>query len=277
MRYFCFSVSLLLVLGSSQSALAENTSPSVAEFPGQIEVLNSHNISNLIDGVVTGVHFKPGQFVEAGDVLFSIDPALYELALKTRRLNTVRAKTALASARQDLERIKKLKDRGSATEVQLLKAELALDVGEAMIEQAKAELKLAEFDLEATKIQAPISGVISRSEVYPGAYVETGREPLARIDQMDPVRLSYKLPYVERIEQLVVDDLRSPSEVLDKFTLQIRLSETWVYSETTKPENISSRVDPSDGTLTVWSELANPNFQLRPGMSVTVLSVMNAE
>ena len=94
-----FIVLLLLVSGASQSTLAENTTPSVAEFPGQIEVLNSHDISNLIDGVVTEVHFKPGQFVEAGDVLISIDYAPYELALKTRRLNTVRAETALARLR----------------------------------------------------------------------------------------------------------------------------------------------------------------------------------
>ncbi|WP_223424964.1 efflux RND transporter periplasmic adaptor subunit [Tateyamaria pelophila] len=260
-----------------QSATAEEAPSTQADFPGLIEALNSHEVSNLIDGVVTEVHFKPGQFVEAGDILFSIDPGPYELTVKTQRLNTVRAETTLSSARQDLERIQKLKDRGSATDVQMLKAVVALSLGEARLEQAKAELKSAESDLEDTVIRARISGIISQSAINPGAYVEKGRAPLARIDQMDPVLLSYEIPYVDRIEQLAIDNLRTPSELLDRVTLSIKISETWLYPETTTPDNLSSRVDMATGTMTIWAELANPNFRLRPGMRVRVQSVINGQ
>ena len=239
--------------------------------------MNSHDVSNLIEGVITKVHFKPGQFVETGDVLFSIDSGAYELALNTQRLNIVRAETTLKSARHEFERIVKLRDRGTATDVQLLKAEVALSLGDAMVEQAKAELKTAEADLGNTLIRATISGVISRSEVDPGAYVKTGRAPLARIVQMDPVRLSYVIPYVERIEQLAIDDLRSPRELLDSIKLRIKISDTWMYPETTTPDNVSSNVDFSTGTLTIWAELANPSFHLRPGMRVKVLPVIDAD
>jgi membrane fusion protein, multidrug efflux system len=275
-RSVCLFACVFLLQGTDQSSAADTSQPPV-EFPGQIEVLNSHEVSNLIDGIITEVHFEPGEFVEAGEILFSIEADRYERAVKTRRLSTVQAETALTTARQDLERIRKLKDRGSATDVQLLKAEAALSVGEALLEQAKAELKSAEISLENTTIRAPLSGVIGRSAVNPGTYVETGRAPLARIDQMDPVRLSYKFPYVERIEELGIDDLRAPSDLLKKVTLQIKLSETWIYSETTTPERVSSRVDTSDGTLTIWAELANPKSQLRPGMRVTVVPVLKDE
>lgn len=255
------------------SAVAQDV-PAQAEFPGRIEALVSHDVSNVIEGVITQVHFKPGQFVEAGDILFSIDDGPYELAVKTQRLQTIRAETTLTSARQDLDRIQKLRNRGSATDVQMLKAEVALSLGDALVEQTKAELKAAEANLASTRIRAPISGMMSRSEVNPGAYVKIGRGPLARIDQMDPLRLSYAIPYVERIEQLAIDDLRAPRELLDTVTLRIKLSETWMYSETTTPDQVSSRVDYSSGTLTIWAELANPNFHLRPGMRVTVLPVL---
>ncbi len=268
---------IFLILGLLQSATAEEAPSTQADFPGLIEALNSHEVSNLIDGVVTEVHFKPGQFVEAGDILFSIDPGPYELTVKTQRLNTVRAETTLSSARQDLERIQKLKDRGSATDVQMLKAVVALSLGEARLEQAKAELKSAESDLEDTVIRARISGIISQSAINPGAYVEKGRAPLARIDQMDPVLLSYEIPYVDRIEQLAIDNLRTPSELLDRVTLSIKISETWLYPETTTPDNLSSRVDMATGTMTIWAELANPNFRLRPGMRVRVQSVINGQ
>ena len=268
-RSIGFALAVFWMLQSP--AASEDAPESPAEFPGRIEALNSYDVSNLIDGVITKVHFKPGQFVEVGDVLFTIESGSYELALKTQRLQTVKAEAALNSARQDFERIKTLKDRGSATEVQMLKAEVGLALGDALVEQAKAELKAAETNLENTFIRAPISGVVSRSRVNPGSYVEKGDPPLSSIDQMDPVRLSYMIPYVERIGQLAIDDLRSPSKLLATITLQIKISETWTYSETTSPDYVSSRVDAASGTLTIWAELANPNFHLRPGMRVSVL------
>lgn len=261
---------ILFLPGFVDSPAAQDATQFPAEFAGRIEALNSHDVSNLIEGVITEVHFKPGQFVEAGDILFSIDAGTYELAVETQRFKTVQAETTLDSARQDLDRIKELNARGSASDVQMLKAEVALSLGEALVEQSKAKLKVAERDLENTSIRAPIGGIISRSDVNPGAYVETGREPVARIDQMDPVRLSYTVPYVARIEQLAIDDLRSPREILNSVTLRIRLSDTWMYAETTTPDNLSSRVDVTDGTVTIWAELANPSFHLRPGMRVTV-------
>ena len=280
LRPTVFRVLLALTLSYSvllEKSAAQETAQLKAEFPGIIEALNSHDISNLIDGVITEVHFKPGQFVEAGEILYSIDPGTYELAVETRRVQTVQAETTLLSAREDLDRIKKLNDRGSASDVQMLKAEVALSLGEALLAHAKAELKAAETDLEDTKIRAPISGIIGRSGVNPGTYVEQGREPLTRVDQMDPVRLSYTGTYVERIQQLGIDDLRVPEEVLNNLTLRIMLSDTWLYAHTTTPDNISSRADGDSGTLTIWAELANPKFLLRPGMRVTVLEEVTTD
>lgn len=270
------AIAVLVLVGLGQRFAAAEEAEQVS-FPGRIEALNSYDVSNLVDGVVTGVHFKPGQMVEAGDLLFTIDASAYELAVKTRRVNTMRAEKTFASARQDLERIRTLKDRGSATDVQMLKAEVALALGDALVQEAKAELTLAEGDLEATRILAPISGIISHSEVNPGGYVKTGRAPLARIDQMDPVRLSYAIPYVERIEELAINDLSSPRDLLKRATLRVRISETWMYPGTATPDNTSSRVDYSTGTMTIWAELPNPSFQLRPGMRVTVLPQVAAE
>ncbi len=262
---------------STSSARADQHKDAPSSFPGQIEALVSVDVSNLIEGVITEVHFKSGQFVEPGDVLFSLDATDFELAVENMRLNAVRAETALRSARQDFERIQKLKDKGSATEVQMFKAEIALSIGAALVDQAKAELKDAETNLERTTIRSPIAGVISQSEVRPGSYVKQGRGPLARIDQMDPVLLEYAIPYVERLEQLQIDDLRSPKEVLEPVTLRIQISDTWTYSETAKPENMSPRVDFSSGTLTIWAELANPKHLLRPGMRVRVVPVRDGE
>ena len=266
-----FLLAVVICTLSKASAYADENTNSQAGYPGRIETMISFDVSNLIEGVIEEVHFQPGQSIQTGDVLFSIEASGYELAVETQRLNTVRADAALRSARQDLERMQKLKERGSVTDVQMFKAEIAMSIGEALLAQSKAEFEVAELELSRTVIRAPIDGIISKSDVSPGSYVEKGRGPLARIDQMDPVRLAYEIPYIERIEQLQIEDLSSPKTVLEPVTLRIKISDSWIYSETAKPENVSSRVDYTSGNLTIWAEVANPNYLLRPGMRVTVL------
>jgi RND family efflux transporter MFP subunit len=251
-------------------ALADRHGTASGAFPGRIEALNRADVSNAIASIVSEIHFKPGQIVRAGDRLFTLDPTDFELAVETERANVLRAEATLKSARQDFERLSTLKSRGSVSKVQVLKSEVALAFGEAVIAQSKAKLMAAEIDLSRSVIRAPISGVISPATVSIGTYVKTGRAPLASIVQLDPVRLAFEVPYIERIELLGLDDLRFPESLLNRVLLSIIISDTWVYSQTTRPDNVAGEVDAVSGTLTIWAELANPNGLLRPGMRVQV-------
>lgn len=270
-RFVPFLLVVLFSFSFSNSANAQNTHETPRSFPGTIEALNTVDISNMIAGVITEVHFQPGEFVSKGDVLFTMDDTDFVLAVENKRLNALRAESAQQSARRDFERVKTLKEKGSATDVQMFKSEIAFVIGDAAAAQANAELKVAEAELSRTRILAPISGVITPSEVRPGTYVKKGRGALARIDQMDPVRLSYEFPYVQRLQELELDDLSSPEELLKTITLTVKLSDDWTYPETTGPDNVSSRVDFATGTMTVWAVLPNPKFVLRPGLRVTVI------
>ncbi|WP_157770075.1 efflux RND transporter periplasmic adaptor subunit [Ruegeria marisrubri] len=239
-------------------------------FSGRIEALNKAAVSNAIASTVIGIHFEPGQRVREGDLLFTLDATDFELALATERANVLRAEATLTSARSDYERLKHLESRGSATGVQLLKAEVAQAFADAVRAETQAKLRAAELNMERTRIHAPISGVIGAPMVSVGEYVKKGRDPLAEIVQLDPIGLSYEIPYVQRLDELNLEDMRFPESLLESVELQLRISEDWVYPLPARPTNVSAEVDAETGTLTVRARVDNPNELLRPGMRITV-------
>jgi RND family efflux transporter MFP subunit len=264
-------VSVLFVLLAAH-VTADPTETNSTAFPGRIEALNQADVSTEVASVVSMIHFKPGQLVQAGETLFTLDPTDFELSLETQRVNVLRAEATLKSAEQDFARLLKLKKRGSATGVQVLKAEVAEAFADAVRAETQAGLRAAQIELDRTVIRAPISGVISPARVSVGSYVKTGSAPLANIVQLDKVRLSYQVPYVARIEQLNIKELLFPDSLLSRVLLTVKVTDTWYHPQTTKPSHVSSRVDYASGAITIWAELANPTGLLRPGMRVTVLS-----
>ncbi len=268
-----FPTLVLLAAHAAADPIEDNSTA----FPGRIEALNEAEVSSEVASVVSIIHFKPGQLVQAGETLFTLDPTDFELALETQLANVLRAEATLKSAKQDFARLMKLKERGSATGVQVLKAEIGQAFADAVRAETQANLKAAQINLERTVIRAPISGVISPAKVSVGSYVEAGNVPLASIVQLDKVRLSYQVPYVARIEQLNIKELLFPDSLLSRVVLTVKVTNTWFHEETTRPMNVSNRVDYASGTITIWAELPNPKVLLRPGMRVTVLSRVLSE
>lgn len=242
----------------------------IREFPGRISAVNQADVSNAVAATVTAIHFTPGQYVIPGDLLITLDKTEYELAVETEVANLLRAEATLKSAAQDFERLQQLQSRGSATNVQLLKAEVAEAMADAVRAETRARVKAAQIDLARTEIRAPISGVISAPTVNVGSYVKVGRAPLATITQLDPVRLSYEVPYVERVRALGIEDMRFPESLLSRITLTVLVAEGWEHPHATTPDYVEAGVNPDSGTLTIWAELPNPKGQLRPGMQVRV-------
>ena len=263
--------SFLLVLFAAQ-ATAQPTDIISQGYPGRIEALSQVDVSNEIAAVITKIHFRPGQMVQAGDTLFTLDSTDSELALETQRANLLRVEATLKSAEQDFQRLMKLKMRGSATGVQVLKAEVAQAFADAVRAETRADLKAAQTDLDRTVIRASISGVISPANVNVGTYVKIGRGPLANIVQLDRVRLSYQVPYVAQFEQRDIKNLVLPDGLASRAVLTVKVSDTWDYPRIISPLDISGIVDYASGNITIWAELDNPDGLLRPGMRVTVLS-----
>ncbi len=126
-------------------------------------------MANAVASIVTGIQFAPGQFVNQGDPLFTLDPTGFRLRLDTEHANVLRAGATLKSAAVDFERFSRLKERGSATGVQVFMAEVARAFADAVRAETQAALKAEETNLGRTVISAPISGVISAPQVRVGS------------------------------------------------------------------------------------------------------------
>ena len=250
------------------SASAEATDANV--YDGVIQSLQKATVSTRVEGMVTEVMFEPGQRVSEGQPLLRLDDTDYRNRQETARADVLRAEVALASARREMERTQALAARGAVSGVTLLKAEAAYSLADAVLAQVRADLEKAENNLDRTVIRAPISGIISAPSVSLGAFVKPGNRTLATIQQLDPVRLAYKVPYVERLEALQLVGHPFPESLLETVALTVLVSGTWTHPHIAYPSHVSSNVEPDTGLMTVWAEVPNPEHLLRPGMAVRV-------
>lgn len=264
-----------VVTASTEKACAQ--AADTEAFPGRIEAMVRADVTTEVSGIVQEIHFEAGQTVKKGDLLFTLDDTDFLLGLEEAEANVMRADALHVAAKQDFERTEALKARGSVADVQVLKAKGALALAEAVLHQTEVQLKGARADLERSVIRAPLSGVIGPSWIEIGAYAEPGSSRvMAQIVQLDPVLLSYEVPYVERLEQLDISDLTALEDLLSKVTLKIQISDTWFHPHQTRPRHAAAEVDAQTGKTTLWAEVPNPRFLLRPGMRVTVLATYDS-
>ncbi len=137
-------------------------------------------ISPDVSALVTQVRVKNNQAVRAGDILFVLDRARFELALRAAQAAVAQATVALAQAQRENERNRDLKDL--ATTEQVEEGQSKVDELIAQLESARVERDLARLNLDRTTVAAPVNGIITNMELQPGDYATVGRQVLALVD-----------------------------------------------------------------------------------------------
>jgi RND family efflux transporter MFP subunit len=140
----------------------------------------------------------------------------------------------------------------------------------AQIAMAQAALKRSRLDLDYTTIKAPISGRIGRTTYTRGNLVGPTSKPLARIVQMDPIRVVYSisdndLAAVRMALNDAVGDQHSPALVP-----RLRLADGTIFDAEGRIDFVDNEVDPATGTIAIWAEFDNPKDLLIPGQYVNV-------
>ncbi|MFN7002481.1 MAG: efflux RND transporter periplasmic adaptor subunit [Roseinatronobacter sp.] len=210
---------------------------------GTARAQRSVTLSSEVAGTIKAVSVRSGDWVEVGSPVVELNDEAQQLAV-------ARAELALQDAQARADRVAQLRTSGSATQVQIDEAELALN-------RATIDLRDAEFELRRRQITAPISGWIGLVALEPGNQVTTSTE-LARLDDRGTLLVDFQIP--ERLVGLVsVDDpleaspLSRPGEVIAG-----RISA------------IDARVDQGNRSLRLQGEIANDDDRLRPGMAFRV-------
>ena len=224
-----------------------------------IEAINEVSILPQVTGTVEKVLFEEGSRVEAGQVLFEIDASKYQAAYDLAKARLDSAEANLVKAERDYNRQVKLSQEKFASKATFDTSESAFLQAKAAVEEAKANLDVAQKDLTETKVTAPISGKIGKALVTKGNYVVASSVVLARIVQVDPVRISFSLTDKE-VASLMQKDYADKD-------LQMRITLATGETITEKVVNkfIDNAVNTNTATITVYADVANSSGRLIPG------------
>ena len=241
-----------------------------AELPGRTVPVMVSEVRPQIRGLIQRRLFTEGQQVTAGQVLYQIDPALYQADYDNAAATLARAESSRVSARLLAERYAELVKIEAVSKQQNDDAEAAYGRAEAEVAVARAALDTARITLDYTRITAPIGGQVSASVFTPGALVTASQaDPLTTVRQLDPIYVditqsSDQLLGLQR--QLASGRLRRAGKGTIK--VQLRLDNGSEYEHAGMLAFTDVAVDETTGMVRLRTMFPNPNGLLLPGMYV---------
>jgi membrane fusion protein (multidrug efflux system) len=237
--------------------------PTVYDFTGFVEAQQKVTVMSKVSGRITSKNFNGGDFVTAGQVLFTIDS-------RSAKADALNAEANLASARSELIRLQRDEQRYKTLYAQNAVSKQTYDQAVASAEQAQAAvnakqalLENAQITLGETDVVAPISGRIDTSDLAVGNYVNVGSTTMATITSIDPVRVKFSMSENEYL-RLAKSHNDKGAASLENLTL--KLSDGSTYPEPGTVEQVDNNVSDGTGTLTLKARFANASHLLLPGM-----------
>jgi membrane fusion protein, multidrug efflux system len=240
------------------------------ELPGRTSSCEVAEVRPQVSGLVTKRLFTEGTDVEAGEVLFHIDPATYQAAYSRAKAELARAEANITTLQLREQRYRELVEIKAISRQEFDDTRAALMQAEAEIQVAQAALETARINLGYTRVKAPISGRIGRSAVTTGALV-TASQPaaLATIHQLDPIYVDVTQSTTEVLElkrKLASGQLKNGGADAAKVRLLLEAGEPYAHQGTFSFSDVS--VDQSTGSIVLRTVFPNPEQLLLPGMFV---------
>jgi RND family efflux transporter MFP subunit len=253
----------------------KRTLSDVDEYVGRFTAVDTVDVRARVSGYLEKVHFKDGQMVKKGDLLFTIDKRSFQNAVDQARANLTTAKSNLQYTRSDLERGRSLVTQKTITEQIFEQRSQAFRNAQASVSGAEAALRQAELDLEYTELHAQISGRIGDRKVSPGNLVVGGNIPsptlLATIVSTDPIYFEFTFDEASylRYERLSKDG-RDVASRDGGVKVALKLIDEDKYVHTGKMDFVNNVIDSGTGTIRARAEFDNPNGVFTPGMFARV-------
>jgi membrane fusion protein, multidrug efflux system len=246
--------------------------PIIRELPGRIAPMRVAEIRARVAGIVMERLFQQGAEVKAGDILYRIDPAQFEVELDAANAALAKAKAVLELAERHAQRIETLSRNQVASRAQNDNAMASFRQAQADVAARQADVARAKLDLDYTTVRAPISGRIGGALVTEGALVGKGEAThLATVQQLDPIYADF-VQSVSELQQLRRD---FESGAIDKVTpdsAKVRLvfDDGTVYPYPGRLVFTDASVDKTTNQVTLRGEFPNPKSELLPGMYVRI-------
>jgi RND family efflux transporter MFP subunit len=254
------------------------------EFPGRLEARAAVQVKARVTGYLlaappdqekvkgTGRYFKEGGTVKQGDLLFMIDPQLYEAELALAKGSLLEAEGQYEQAKADWDRVSKLRLGVETSQEEKNKFRGAYVMAQGKRDAAKATLKRAQVNMGYTRVVAPLSGTISKAAIDPGNLVQADQTLLTSIGANDPVKATFDVD--ERTLTRILRLMKEGIVPKDPTGTPVHM---WLADEDDSREPREGKidftdnyVDPATGTLRVRGAFDNSDELLVPGMFVRV-------
>ncbi|MFN7952925.1 MAG: efflux RND transporter periplasmic adaptor subunit [bacterium] len=248
------------------------------ETTGRVEAVEKVEVRPRVPGHLVAVNVEDGAQVKAGDVLFEIDPRPYQAAVHSAEADVARLEALRRKSQADVDRNRKLRPEGAASERDLETAVWNVETAEAEIKAARARLEEAQLELGFTRVTAPISGRVSKRNITVGNLVQVGAGDasiLTTLVSIDPIYVGFHVdePVLLRYQEYFRRTRPEvpPAEVKRLgVPVEIGLANETGYSHTGVVDFIDNRVDAATGTIPARAVFENPDQMLTPGLFVRV-------
>jgi len=244
------------------SAPLQRTVTQWDDYVGRFAPSQTVEIRPRVSGAVTAIHFRDGDYVRQGQLLFTIDQRPFLAAQAEARASVASTRSALLLAQNDYARVQRLTgdEAVSASEVDSLRSRL--QAAQAALAGAQARERQRALDVEFTHVRAPISGRVSDRRVDIGNLVSgaegNGATLLTTVNKLDPIYFNF-----DASEALY---LKSQRDKEAGGAVEVRLQDEADYRHKGKLDFTDNGLDPRSGTIRIRAVFANPDNFLTPGM-----------
>lgn len=229
---------------------------------GAVTPLASVDVRPQVNSVIARVHIREGQFVRAGELLFTLDARSDEARVAQAQAQVARDQATLADAQRQLTRSRELLAQNFISQGQVDANQAAVDSAAALVAADRAALAAARVALGYARITAPSAGRVGTIAVYPGSAVKASDTSLVTITQLDPIAVAFALPQRVLPDALAaLPDGGASVGVTLPDSGQVQLG---------RLKFVDNLVDPASGTVKAKAVFDNPGNRLWPGAFVNV-------
>ena len=239
------------------------------DYPGYLTTEKTVNLVARVNGTLQSVSYAPGGRVKKGQLLFVIEPTLYNDKVAQAEAELKTAQAQLEYARNNYSRMKEAVKSDAVSQIQVLQSESSVTEGVAAVSNAEAALSTARTNLGYCYVRAPFDGTISKSTVDVGSYVGGSLQPvtLATIYKDDQMYAYFNVADNQRLE-MSMNKQQPTKELTKKIMVQLGKEGTESYPATL--DYLSPNVDLNTGTLMVRANFDNPQGVLKSGLYVSI-------
>jgi membrane fusion protein (multidrug efflux system) len=254
-------------------AAGQLTVPVYTEYVGQTLGLSDVEIRSRVDGWITSMHFKEGDQVKKGQLLYVIDDLPIRTRVDAAEGRVAEARTQMVRTKSDLDRVEPLAKMNALSQRDLDAAKANYEASKSQLEVANAQLRNAKIELGYTRITSPITGIIGISSALVGDFVNQGGmgKSLNTVSSLGDVRVRFPISESEylRFAKRIRGDKEQIQRVVE-IPVELILGDGSTYSEKGRIDLANRQVDPQTGSLLMQAVFANKQNLIRPGQYVKV-------